>query len=48
MEIERHYTKPEILTFYCNQIYMGHGRYGLEAASRFYFGVPARANSRRR
>jgi penicillin-binding protein 1A len=42
LEIERQYTKQEILGFYCNQIYMGHGRYGLEAASRFYFGVPAR------
>jgi len=42
LEIERQYTKQEILAFYCNQIYMGHGRYGLEAASRFYFGVPAR------
>jgi penicillin-binding protein 1A len=42
LEIERQYTKQEILAFYCNQIYMGHGRYGLEAASRFYFGTPAR------
>jgi len=42
MEIERHYTKEEILRFYCNQVYMGHGRYGLEAASRHYFDVPAR------
>jgi len=42
LEIERQYTKQEILAFYCNQIYMGHGRYGLEAAARFYFGTPAR------
>jgi penicillin-binding protein 1A len=42
LEIERQYTKEEILRFYCNQVYMGHGRYGLEAASRFYFGIPAR------
>jgi penicillin-binding protein 1A len=42
LEIERQYTKQEILRFYCNQIYMGHGRYGLEAASRFYFQKPAR------
>jgi membrane peptidoglycan carboxypeptidase len=27
---------------YCNQVYMGHGRYGLEAASQFYFGKHAR------
>ena len=42
LEIERQYTKQEILAFYCNQIYMGHGRYGLEAAARFYFDKPAR------
>lgn len=42
MEIERHYTKEEILTFYANQVYMGHGRYGLEAAARHYFGKTAR------
>ncbi len=42
LEVERNYTKEEILRFYCNQVYMGHGRYGLEAASRFYFGKPAR------
>jgi len=41
LEIERQYTKQEILGFYCNQVYMGHGRYGLEAASRYYFGVTA-------
>ncbi|MEW5806676.1 MAG: PBP1A family penicillin-binding protein [Acidobacteriota bacterium] len=38
LQIERVYTKEEILHFYCNQIYMGHGRYGIEAASLFYFG----------
>ena len=42
LEIERQYTKEEILRFYCDQVYMGHGRYGLEAASRFYFDRPAR------
>jgi penicillin-binding protein 1A len=42
VEIERHYSKEEILRFYCNQVYMGHGRYGLEAAARHYFGIPAR------
>jgi penicillin-binding protein 1A len=42
LEIERQYTKEEILRYYCNQIYMGHGRYGLEAASRYYYGKPAR------
>jgi len=42
VEIERSFTKEEILRFYCNQVYMGHGRYGVEAASRFYFGRPAK------
>jgi len=41
LEIERQYTKQEILRFYCNQIYMGHGRYGLEAASRYYYNKQA-------
>jgi len=43
MQIEKTYTKNEILVFYCNQIYLGHGRYGVETASRFYFGKSARA-----
>jgi penicillin-binding protein 1A len=42
LEIERRYTKEEILRMYVNQVYMGHGRYGLEAASQFYFGRSAR------
>ena len=37
IQIERRYTKHEILTLYCNQIYFGHGAYGVEAASRLYF-----------
>ena len=38
IQIERYYTKKQIFTMYCNQIYMGHGNYGFEAASQFYFG----------
>ena len=38
LQIERHYTKDEILTMYCNQIYLAHGNYGFEAASEYYFG----------
>ncbi|HOJ77842.1 MAG TPA: penicillin-binding protein 1A [Bacillota bacterium] len=38
MKIERNYTKDEILERYLNQIYFGHGAYGVEAASRMYFG----------
>lgn len=37
IQIERRYTKREIFTLYCNQIYFGHGAYGVEAASRMYF-----------
>jgi penicillin-binding protein 1A len=42
MRIEKRYTKEEIFTFYANQIYFGHGAYGVEAASRLYFGKPAK------
>ena len=37
-EIERRYSKDQILTLYVNEIYLGHGNYGFEAASRYYFG----------
>jgi penicillin-binding protein 1A len=37
IQIEKRYTKREIFTIYCNQMYMGHGAYGVEAASRLYF-----------
>ncbi|HXM75521.1 MAG TPA: PBP1A family penicillin-binding protein, partial [Thermoanaerobaculia bacterium] len=37
-EIERRYSKDQILTMYVNEIYLGHGNYGFEAASRYYFG----------
>lgn len=37
IQIEKRYTKPEIFTIYCNQMYLGHGAYGVEAASRLYF-----------
>ncbi|MFP5380259.1 MAG: penicillin-binding protein 1A, partial [Vicinamibacteria bacterium] len=38
IQIEKRYTKEEIFTMYCNQVYFGHGAYGVEAASRLYFG----------
>ena len=31
------FTKDEILTFYLNEVYLGHNRFGVEAASQFYF-----------
>src|SRR5438105_7811688 len=42
IQIERRFTKEQILTLYGNQIYLGHGVYGFEAASEFYFNKPAR------
>jgi penicillin-binding protein 1A len=42
VQIEKRYTKNEILTFYANQPYLGEGAYGVEAASRTYFGKSAR------
>ncbi|HET7290989.1 MAG TPA: PBP1A family penicillin-binding protein [Vicinamibacteria bacterium] len=41
-QIEKNFTKEEIFSLYCNQVYFGHGQYGVEAASRFFFGKPAR------
>jgi len=40
IQIERHYTKAQIFTMYCNQIYLGAGNYGFEAASEYYFSKP--------
>src|SRR5207342_3027964 len=40
IQIEKRYTKREIFTIYCNQMYLGHGAYGVEAASRLYFNKP--------
>lgn len=40
LQIEKNYSKQEILTLYCNQFNLGHGAYGIEAASRLYFGKP--------
>src|SRR4029079_13588559 len=42
IQIEKRYTKHEILTFYANQMYLGEGAYGVEAAARTYFGKSAR------
>lgn len=42
LEIERHFTKPQIFTLYANQIYLGHGTYGFEAGAEYYFSKHAR------
>lgn len=41
-QLEMKYTKDEILQMYLNEIYYGHGAYGIEAASLMYFGKPAK------
>src|SRR5437773_2199623 len=42
IQIERRFSKEQILTLYANQIYLGYGVYGFEAASEFYFSKPAK------
>src|SRR5205814_2425059 len=42
IQMERRFTKPQIFTRYANQIFLGHGVYGFEAASQYYFGKPAK------
>lgn len=42
MQIERHFTKQQIFTMYCNQIFLGHGVYGFEAGAQYYFNKRAR------
>ncbi|MBO6290858.1 MAG: PBP1A family penicillin-binding protein [Selenomonas sp.] len=38
LQLERQYTKQEILELYLNQIYFGQGAYGVQAAAKTYFG----------
>jgi len=40
--IEKYFTKEQIMTMYLNRVYFGSGLYGIEAAARGYFGVPAK------
>jgi penicillin-binding protein 1A len=40
--MEQSLSKDEILGLYLNHIYLGHGRYGIEEASRYYFGKKAK------
>ena len=42
LQIEKEFSKDKILYLYLNQIYMGHGLYGIEAASEVYFGKETR------
>jgi penicillin-binding protein 1A len=43
VQLERHYTKEEIIELYLNQVYLGAGVYGVEAASQRYFSKPVSA-----
>ncbi|MGT2935751.1 penicillin-binding protein PBP1A [Streptococcus castoreus] len=38
LQMERKYTKQEILTFYINKVYMGNGNYGMLTAAKAYYG----------
>ena len=40
--VEQHLSKDQIFAMYLNHIYLGHGRYGVEEASRYYFGKRAK------
>lgn len=42
IQLERTYTKDEILGFYLNMIYFGDGAYGVQAASKHYFSKPVK------
>lgn len=37
LQIERYYTKEQIMEMYCNYIFLGGGAYGFEAAAQYYF-----------
>jgi penicillin-binding protein 1A len=41
LQLERYYTKDQILTGYLNRVYLGAGAFGVDAAAKTYFGVPA-------
>ena len=42
LEVEKKYSKEEIMEFYVNNIYFANNCYGIEAAAEFYFGKPSR------
>jgi penicillin-binding protein 1A len=43
LQLERYYTKDQILTGYLNRVYLGAGAFGVDAAAQTYFGKPATA-----
>ncbi|MGY3742471.1 transglycosylase domain-containing protein [Leuconostoc inhae] len=40
MRVEKNFSKDEILTFYMNKVYMGHGVSGMKTASEYFYGKP--------
>jgi penicillin-binding protein 1A len=38
LELERNYSKEEILSIYLNRVYLGSGIYGIDSAAKYYFG----------
>lgn len=42
IQIERHYSKERIFTFYANKINLAHGNYGIASAAEFYFRKPVK------
>ena len=40
--LERRFSKDQLLEIYLNRVYLGSGAYGVDAAARLYFGVPAK------
>ena len=42
LQLEANHTKAELIALYLNDVYYGRGAYGVEAASRVYFGISAR------
>ena len=36
--VERHFSKNQILEFYINKVYMGNGVYGMQTAAQYYYG----------
>ncbi len=41
LRLEQEFSKDQILEWYLNQVYLGHGVYGLGTAAQYYFGRPA-------
>ncbi|MDI6666394.1 transglycosylase domain-containing protein [Leuconostoc falkenbergense] len=40
LRVEKNFTKNEILTFYVNKVYMGHGIYGMKTAAEYFYSKP--------